>query len=122
MQCLALDGRFRNLDALKTNISAKSLDKRLLQRPTPSYYENHRSVKWVGIYVSVPRPLSLVNSSVMFDHGRTRGTWLYNRGKPFGEDLRRKSIQDIIGNGRDFTTGFFVGSFPAIAKENNVKF
>ena len=47
---------------------------------------------------------------------------LYSRGKALGEDLRRKIIQDIIEKGGDFTTGFFVGSFSGIAKENRVKF
>ena len=46
---------------------------------------------------------------------------LYSRGKALGEDLRRKIIQDIIEKGGDFTTGFFVGSFSAISKENRVK-
>ena len=39
-----------------------------------------------------------------------------------GEDLRMKIIQDNVGKERDFTTGFFVGSFSAIAKENRDKF
>lgn len=30
----------------------------------PSYYENHRSAEWAGIYVFLPRPSSLVNSSI----------------------------------------------------------
>lgn len=62
---------------------------------------------------------------ILFDHGRTERTCLYDRGKAVGEDLRRKIIQDIIGNGGDFTTlttGFFVGGFSTIAKENRVKF
>ena len=42
---------------------------------------------------------------------------LYNRGKALGEDLRMKIIQDILGKGGDFTTGFFEGCFSAIAKE-----
>ena len=46
---------------------------------------------------------------------------LYSWGKALGEDLRRKIIQDIIEKGGDFTTGFFEGSFSAIAKENRVK-
>ena len=33
-----------------------------------------------------------------------------------------KVIQDIIGKGGDFTIGFFVGSFSAIAEENRDKF
>ena len=33
-----------------------------------------------------------------------------------------KIIQDIIEKAGDFTTGFFVGSFSAIAKENRDKF
>ena len=48
-------------------------------------------------------------------HGR-----LYNRGKPLSEDLRMKI--HIIGKGGDFTTGFFVESFSAVAKENREKF
>ena len=47
---------------------------------------------------------------------------LYNRGKALGEDLRRKIIQEIIGKGKEFITGFFVRSFSAIAKENKLKF
>ena len=39
---------------------------------------------------------------------------LCNRGKALGEDLRMKIIQDIIGKGEAFTTGFFMGSFSAI--------
>ena len=35
--------------------------------------------------------------------------------------LRMKIILDIIGKGGDSTTGFFVGSFFVIAKENRDK-
>ena len=45
---------------------------------------------------------------------------LYNCGKAFGEDLKMKIILYIIGKGGDFTTGFFVGSFSAVAKENEM--
>ena len=30
---------------------------------TIKYYKNHRSMEWAGIYVTMPRPVSLVNSS-----------------------------------------------------------
>ena len=35
--------------------------------------------------------------------------------------MRMKTIQDIIGKGGDYITGFFVGSFSAIARENKDK-
>ena len=46
---------------------------------------------------------------------------LYSQGKALGEDLRRKIKQDITEKRGDFTTGFFEGSFSAIAKENRVE-
>ena len=56
--------------------------------------------------MSLPRPLSLVNSSNSQDilaelnsYGR-----LYNCGKALEEDMRMKIIQDIIGKGGDSGT------------------
>ena len=77
-----------------------------------------------GIYVSLPRPLSLVyrsNSQEVLAELSTCG-WLYNYGKALGEDLRMKITQDIVGKERDFTTGFFLGSFSVIARENRAKY
>ena len=88
--------------------------------PILKCYKNHRSVEWVGIYVSLPCPLSLVNSSnseevlaELSAYGR-----LYNSRKAPGGDLRMKIIQNIIRKGGDFTTGSLVGSFSVILKEN----
>lgn len=46
---------------------------------------------------------------------------VFQKGKPIDDDLRRNICQDIIDQGGDFTTGFFPGSFTAVAQKHRVK-
>ena len=46
---------------------------------------------------------------------------LYERGKAIDTDLKRNIIQDIIKQGGDLATGYFPGSFMAVAQKYKVK-
>ena len=46
---------------------------------------------------------------------------LYERGKAIDTDLKRNIIQDIIEQGGDLATGYFPGSFMAVAQKYKVK-
>ena len=104
-------------------------------------------MEWDQIFVSLPRPLSLTNSTnswilgvggnfarffllvntntravvAMAEATSKRGR-CYINGRPFQLDLRRKIVEDIVEDGGDFVTGFSPGNFSAIAERNRVKF
>ena len=82
---------------------------------------HHSETSWD--FTSLPRPLSLGNSSILKRYWQN---WARIEGSIIVEKLSEKTwewrLYNTLSEKGETTTGFFVGSFSEIAKENRDKF